>query len=158
MSKINFQDLPNTTTPLNATNLNEIQKPDVITVTLSANQSNNSEESTVVFNTTEYSLGNIFTLQQDGGIKCNVACSIEINATIRFGYSGASTKEMIIYKNSTNIRNTSQQNMTANTQTISGFYTSVNANDVIYLKGKSGGGEISSFIMTGTHLSLKRIN
>ena len=34
MSKINFQNLPNTTTPVNATNLNSIQEKNIITVYL----------------------------------------------------------------------------------------------------------------------------
>lgn len=151
-----WENLPSTNTPLNAQNLNG----NMITVGLSEAQNNSTDSiNTVIFDTVKYSLGNVFTLQQDGGIKCNIACDIEVNAIIRFGYSQESTKQTYLYKNSEQLIALSQQLATANTQTIPSYYVSVNANDVIYLKGQTqNSADVSSFVRTGTYMSIKRIN
>lgn len=167
MNKINFENLPSTATPLNASNLNLLQTnvenainqlSESIMVTLSENQSNSGNSEIIVgFDTTSFNKGTTFTKQNDGGIKCNEECDIEINAVLRFGYSNTSTKETYIYKNSIKLVNTSLQQATANTQTISSYLLSVSANDVIYLKGKTTSGDASAFIHEGTYLSIKRI-
>jgi len=132
----------------------------MITVGLNDSQTNpDGSDHIVAFNVTKYLLGSAFTLQNDGGIKCNVACDIEVNATLRFGYSASSTKNLRLYKNSEQLIGLSQQSVTANTQTVSSYYLSVNVNDVIYLKGQTqNSGEISSFVAQGTYMSIKRIN
>ena len=159
--------IPNITDNLNSTSTTDAlsanqgkilndKLSNAITVRLSASQSNSIDgESTVVFSIIDFQLGNIFSLQPDGGIKCNISCDVEINAVLRFGYAAASTKQVLLYKNSEVLINLSQQETVATTQTIPSYYVSVNANDVIYLKGNTNAG---SFVRSGTFMSIKRIN
>lgn len=116
----------------------------IISVGLNTNQGNDSGTFIVKFDKTLFSLGDIFTLQSDGGIRCNQNCTIEINSCLRFGYSNSTTKNMNLYKNTTQIIELSQQLATANTQTISSYIMDVETNDVIYIKGRTDIG--SAFI------------
>ena len=161
MDKINFENLPSTNTPINAENLNQMQDNieqaftlDYITAKLSESTPGITNAEVIApLNTILYSKGNTFSLQADGGIKINKDCNIEINATLRFGYSEVSIKQTFIYKNSERIANLSQQNMTATTQSLSAIYLPVKANDIIYLKAKSD--LDCTFVSSGTFLSLK---
>lgn len=150
----------NGVTPINDTNLNAMQALKILQVELSADQSSlSSGENIIVFNTEAFKEGTDFTLQNDGGIKCNNNCKVEINAMVRFGYSSSSTKQVLLYKNSTKIRETSQQQAVANTQTISSYFVSLNQNDVIYLKATdSNSSDRSRIIKEGTFMSVKRID
>ena len=160
MSEINFQNLPNTSTPLNAQNLNEIQKKDIIMVKLNSTQAPLSEgENTIVFNNESFKEGNAFTLQSNGGVKCNVTCKVEISALLRFGYSDSSTKQTRLYKNTSQLIETTQQNATATTQAITSYFTTVNQNDIIYLKAvDSNTGTKSNINASATYMSIRKIN
>lgn len=118
-------------------------------------QNANSGEYKVTFDKIIYSNGNDFTLQSDGKIKCNTKCDIVINGCLRFGYTEATQKRTIIYKNNSVVLELSKQNITATTETIAPYYLSVNANDIIYMAGWSE--RATNYVAKGTYLTIKRI-
>lgn len=137
MSKIVYENLPSTNTPLNDTDLNEMQKMDIICATI-----NNDY---IIQNTGAYeqipidkiiSVGNKLTLTNDGKIKIGNGISlILVSGKITVVSSGASTggKNFVIRKNGANVNRGlfNQQHLTNKYNALPPVLVEVSENDLI---------------------------
>lgn len=97
----------------------------------------------------------IFELQSDGKIKINKKCTLEINASIRYGYSNPATKNTNLYLNDTLLLKGSMQNATATTIGLTPILIDVNANDLLYVIASSS--ESCALIQECTYLTIKEV-
>lgn len=142
MALIEFQDLPNTTTPINAANLNnnfdeldEKSDKNIITAELENNFTKTTTDYEILPFTTEIKVGTKLTLSNNAVIIGSGVSKIKVSAKASFNNLATSgLKWLTIFKNSDavspNPRNLSARDMIYATDVL----VSVNENDIITAK------------------------
>lgn len=144
-TKTNWQDLPSTSTPVNATNLNKMETgiedahklvSNGILATITGNNVSLTSTDTLTLTLVQQEqVGNYFSIS-GGGIKCSRAGWLEISAKVHFQSvaSGSTVRWLQVSKNTTQVSASPTVVSGRTTLTSPPTLVSVSANDIIYLQ------------------------
>lgn len=167
MEKINFTNLPDQTTPVNASNMNLMQNnienaintKNIITATISSNhtiQTSNTYEQLILNSKT--SKGSSFTLTNDGAILIGSGISvIKLSANVSFNSVTAGLKWITIYKNDAVVAAAPCTLSARDCISISNLITTVSEGDKIYIKVQGTASDVVRGTIAYTNITIEAI-
>ena len=97
---------------------------------------------------------NIFVLE-NGKVKVNKTCIVELSGSLRFGWSDATKKNILLYKNNTNIYEISQNPVSATTEVLPQIFLPVEAGDTLSIEVLTGAS--CTIVPSGSFLSISNV-
>lgn len=165
MALIEFQDLPNTTTPINAQNLNnnfdeldEKTEHHIITASMSSNFTKSTTDYEILPLNTWVIVGNKLTINNNSIVVGSNVSIVKVSAKLSFNSVASSgLKWLTIFKNneavSANPSNLSSRNMVYSTDTL----VEVSAGDTITLKVNGSVGDIIRYGVAYSNITVEVI-
>lgn len=129
-------------------------KRQVATFQPASNQSTGTTQVMVNFTDTLINNSDIFVLE-NGKVKVNKTCIVELSGSLRFGWSDATKKNILLYKNNTNIYEISQNPASATTEVLPQIFLSVETGDTLSIEVLTGAN--CTIVPLGSFLSISNV-